>query len=149
MSNSVRLDIRDAVIAVLNADLPTDMVEATKRRWVPSEENRGPLLGVFFLDEPAARVGGRAGPLTQRSLNIGVQVVVSATAPDLVDDLAEVVLQHVVERMGNTTLGGLATNVTEAATIWEPVKMDRIYLSATVRFVVEFQTVRNDLSKRQ
>jgi len=146
---TVRQEVRDAVIAALNDARDPDLPEATKRRWVPGQANRCPSIGVFFLQEQPRQIGGRHGGLVERPLQIGAQCVVAVSSPDLADDAVEPLLAHVVERLGSTTLSGLALDVEELGTKWEHAQMDRFYLAATMTWQINFQTRRDDLSQRQ
>lgn len=146
---TVRLEVRDAVIDALNADRDPDIPAASKRRWIPGQTNLCPMIGVFFLQEQPRAVGGRHGGLVERPLQIAVQPVIAVAHPDQADDAIEPLLEHIVSRLGSTNLEGLALDVEEIGTKWESGQLDRFYLAATTTWLINFQTKRNDLSKRQ
>jgi hypothetical protein len=149
MSATTRQLIRDAFIEALTVDRDPDIPAATKRRWVPSESNRCPSIGVFFLEEQAQPVGGRHGGLVERPLKIATQCVQAVATPDLADDAIEPLLAHIVARLGSANLDGLVLDISELSTKWETAALDRFYIAATVIWSVQYQTRRNDLSARQ
>lgn len=105
-------------------------------------------MAVVFVEEPATRAN-RSFPITKRDLLIGVECVVCANGPELVDDLVEPMLEWAVAVLGDTNLNTLAHDVTEQSTVWETARLEKNYLRATVRFSIAYQTVRNDLTKKQ
>lgn len=149
---SLRTEIRDRIIAALNADVPTGIPQATKRRWLPGSQITEPRVSVIFLDELVEQsAGGRNSPVVRRSLVYGVQVVAGAHEPDFSDDLIEPVLAHVVDALGDTNLGGYATGVFELGTQWQTSETGtaRFVIAAMNRWRVDFQTKRNDLAAKQ
>lgn len=147
---SVRQDIRDAVIALLNAAPPTGVPVTTKRRYVPGEKLVESRIAAFFAEEAANRIGGAAGPLTKRSLTIALQAMVGVENPEDADDAIEPLLTHIVDRMGDTNLGGLALNVSEVSTLWGSANdAGRFYLVGLTRWQVDYQTRRDDLTRKQ
>ena len=147
---SVRDQIRDRVITELNAANPTGVPDATKRRYIPGSKIVEPRIAVFFAEEQTSRVNGRGGNLTRRNLTIAVQAVIVVEDPADADDTMEPLLEHVVDVLGDTTLAGLATDVEEVGTQWGGDSSSGLYiLMAIMRWRVEFQTVRNDLTRKQ
>lgn len=147
---SIRQEIRDQAVLELNvAPLPVGVPQASKRRWQPGAEERTAALIVLTTEELTNLVGGRGASLAARRLSLVVQCINSTPTPAVSDDLVEPMLVHVVQRLGNTTLNGLVTRIEEQRTTWEVAKLDRFYLSASVLFVVEYQTKRDDLSSKQ
>lgn len=147
---SVRQQIRDAAIDLLNDFLPTGIPETTKRRFIPGEKLDGPRIAAFFLDEQDQRPGGRSGPITARGLVLALQAIVAVEDAAEADDAIEPLLEHIVERMGDTDLGGLATNVIEISTVWGGANdAGLFYLVALTRWRIEFQTARANLSAKQ
>jgi hypothetical protein len=149
---TVSIEIRDAVIAALNADLPSDIPTATKRRVMPGEPVRAAFIAVFLGQEAVNYPGNKRGPLTARSLEVLIELGLATDDLAAVDDLIEPMRAHVVERLGDTNLGGLATAVLERGIpengrpVW---KLDLYNAVTFVRYDVEYQTARNDLGARQ
>lgn len=146
---TVSLDIRDAVMTALNADIPSDVPAATKRRVMPGEPVRASFIAVFLGEEPASN-RGRDDPLTRRRLEVLIEL--GAVTDDLaqVDDIIEPLRAHVVERLGDTNLGGLAHQVTErGVTERTAYKLDFYNALVIVTFDVDYQTKRADLGARQ
>lgn len=146
---SVRKQLRDAAIALLNNQRPANIPECTKRRYIPGEKLTEPRIAAFFGEEDATRPGGRSGPLTKRSLTLVLQAMVVVETPDEADDAMEPLLEHIVERMGDSNLGGLALDITEESTLWASGQAGAFYLVGLTRWKIEFQTKRNDLSLKQ
>lgn len=148
MSDSLRLRVRDAVVARLNDTNPPGVPTATRRRWFPGEKSVL-SMAVFFVEEDTKQPMGRGGPLAQRQLTVAVQCVAATTKPELLDDLIEPMLAHATRVLGSTLLDGLATAVEERSTKWETATMDKFYIAATTLWRVEFQTKRDDLTAKQ
>jgi hypothetical protein len=146
---SVRLQLRDAVIAALNADRPTGVPEATKRRFIPGQRLTDRRLAVFLESEDAERPQSRSFPLTDRGLVVVVQAAAAVEEPAEADDALDDLLEHVVESLGNTNLGGLATNVQELSSSWGAGQADLFYIACATRWRVQYQTKRDDLSAKQ
>lgn len=146
---TVRTLVRDAIIAALNTDRPTGIPEAGKRRFLPGQRLVDRRLAVFFNEEGAERQGGRRGPITQRNLIFGVQAAAAVEDPGEADDAVEDILEWIVAVLGENSLDGKATDVTELGTVWAVAQADLIYVVALTRWKIEFQTLRDDLSDSQ
>lgn len=147
---TVRQTIRDQVITELNAASPTGVPAATKRRYIPGAKITQPLIAVFFADEVTERINGRSGNLTRRTLTLAVQCVVVVEDPGDADDTMEPLLEHVVSVLGDTNLAGATTDVAEVGTQWGGDSSSGLYiLMAITRWRVEYQTVRDDLTRKQ
>lgn len=148
---TVRQDCRDACITLLNTARPSDVPEAGKRRFAPGERITDPRIAVFFGEEQTAQPGGSRSPIAARSLIMAVQAIVAVETPAEADDACETLLAWIVEQLGNTALGGLATNVRELGTLWQQGgdATSLFYLVATTRWQVDFQTLRADLTRKQ
>lgn len=147
---SVRQQIRDAAMALLNTAPPTGVPTTTLRRFIPGEKLRESRIAAFFAEEEASRVGGAAGPLTKRSLVLALQAIVATENPEDADDSIEPLLEHIVDVMGNTSLGGLALNVSEMGTLWATANdAGAFIIVALTRWRIEYQTVRDDITRKQ
>lgn len=147
---TVRQAIRDQVITDLNATNPTGVPEATKRRYIPGAKIVEPRIAVFLVDEATERINGRGGNLTRRNLTLAVQCVIVVEDPADADDTIEPLLEHVVDVLGNTNLAGAATDVAEVGTQWGGDSSSGLYiLMAITRWRIEYQTVRDDLTRKQ
>lgn len=145
---TLRQSIRNGVIELLNTARPQDVPEFTKRRYVPGErvtEQRG---SVFFVAEPAERIGGRGGPVTQRKLVIAVQIVDAVEEPDEADDAVEPALAWITQQLGTATLAGMVHDFEQLGTAWETESRELFYIAATTTWRVEYQTLRADLNRR-
>lgn len=145
---SVRQVIRDLIIDKLNVIVkPAGVPSATKRRWMPGADV--PAMAVIFLDEPVAPKPSPGFPLARRSLALGIECVAGADLPELSDDEVEPMLAWATAALGETNLAGLALSIEEQSTVWDAAQADRFYLRATLRLNIEYQTKRNDLTKKQ
>lgn len=146
---TVRQQIREAAIALLNTGRPNTLPPFTKRRYVPGERVREQRCAVFFVAEPAERFGSsKAAPGTLRRLVIAAQVVDSVEDPEEADDAVEPALAWITEKLGNTNLAGLVHDIEQTGTVWETDSKDLFYVAATTTWRVEYHTLRNDLTKR-
>lgn len=143
---TLRTDVRDAAIAALNAAPPTGVPDCGKRRYMPGEKLTQARMAAFFGEEDVTRPGGRGGPIVKRDLILVVQAMVAVENPADADDAVEPLLEHIVDVMGNTNLGGLALDVTEISTLWASGNAGMFYLVALTRWKIEFQTKRDDLN---
>ena len=142
---SRRLQIRDAIVAALNTDTPSDIPAATTRRWVPGIPLTEPLISVFFSVEPVAAPVTRNFGVAVRSLSVVVQCIVPVESEALTDDAVEPMLNWAVRTLGLNTLGGLVHSIREERTDWTPLKADLIYMVAAVTFAMDYQTKRDDM----
>lgn len=147
---SIRQSIRDRAITELNAAPPTGVPQTTKRRYVPGTKLTEPRIAAFFAEEETQRVGGPGSALTSRSFILALQAIVIVEDPADADDACEPLLEHIVSIMGDTNLAGLATDVSELSTLWASANdSGGFILAAMTRWRIKFQTVKNDLSRKQ
>lgn len=146
---TIRQQIRDQVIAELNDDRPSDIPEATKRRYIPGDRLAAPRIAVFFINEPTRPATNRHSPLTSRELFIATQCLNLVENVEDVDDSVEPLLAWVTQVLGSSNLAGLALDIEEAGTQWEVQYADCVYVAATTRWRVAYQTLRNDLTRKQ
>lgn len=147
---SVRQSIRDRAILELNAAPPTGVPQTTKRRYVPGTKLTEPRIAAFFAEEETQRIGGPGSALTSRSFILALQAIVIVEDPADADDACEPLLEHIVAVMGDTNLAGLATGVSELSTLWASANDSAGFiLAAMTRWRITFQTVKNDLSRKQ
>jgi len=146
---SIRSQIRDQLITELNATLPTDVPEATKRRWVPGQRLPEPRLAVFFGPNETVAAKPVGFPIQDRELIISVQAALALEDPAESDDALEPMLAHVSDVLSDTTLEGLVTRIEEIGTEWGGAQLDLFYVVAAVRFKMRYQTKIGDLSAKQ
>lgn len=145
---SIRQDIRDRVIALLNTDRPSNVPEFTKRRYVPGQRITEQIAGVFFIAEPAERMGGKGGPATLRKFVLAVQVVDAVEETDEADDALEPALEWITRQLGGTNLEGLVHDIEHTGTGWDAESRELFYIAGTTTWRVEYHTLRADLSRR-
>jgi hypothetical protein len=147
---SIRQQIRDRAIEELNTDRPSDIPEASKRRYVPGSALNGPKLAVFFgKKEDSQPATNRHSPLRLRDLQLATQCIQTVERPEEIDDAPEPMLEWVVGVLGASNLNELAHEVEEVGTYWEVEYRDLIYVAASVLWRVRYQTLRDDLTAQQ
>lgn len=143
---TVLQDIRDAVIAALNAS--GSPLEFTKRRWeadseLEEQEFRGAVL---FHVEQSSRAGGPGSTTRKREHNIAVQVVTAVADPADIDDALEPAREWVVSKLGDNTLGGLVHGLEEVQTAWETATISRMHGAFTIQWRIDYQTRADNLN---
>lgn len=145
-----RQQVRDAVIAALNAELPTGVPEAGKRRYVPGTMVAEPRIAVFFGEENIEqRPAGWPSGIEQRDHTMIVQAIVAVESPDQADDAMEPLLAHIADTLGGNLLDGLLTDTAELGVLWQQGSdnASAFYLSAWTRWRLQFQTKVGDVSE--
>lgn len=143
---TIRQQIRDAAIVELNDQPPTGVPLCGKRRYIPGEKITSPRLAAFFGEEDVTQPQGRSGPLARRNLILVLQAIAVVQRPEEADDAIEPMLAHIVDVMGETNLGGLATGIAEISTLWATGEASVFVIAALTRWRIEYQTLRNDLN---
>lgn len=144
---SRRIAVREAAIIALNTDRPSDVPEAGRRRYAPGMPLEQSQIAVFFAREVTSPPTNRTFGVASRSLNLAVQCAVPVVNVEDADDAIEPLLNWAVKALALSTLGGLAVNIREETTDWSPVQADVVYMIATILFVVEYQTKRDDMER--
>jgi len=148
--STIRALVRDNAIEELNSQAPTGIPECGKRRYIPGENTVEPRLAAFFGEEDTSRPQGSGGAIVNRELILAIQCIIVCERPDEADDIMEPLLEHVVAVMGDTNLGGFATDVAELSTLWASAQIPagRFVLVALTRWKIRFSTKRADLTSR-
>lgn len=143
---TIRLQLRDAVIARLNLSRPGDIPEATPRRAIEGEPIEEPEIGVYLGDEKVTQIGGRWGEYVERTQEIYVQHRSIAERNEELDDVIEPLLAWATRALcgARQDFGGLALDVTEVRTFRSPQRGDRFYQVATQLFAINYRTRRDD-----
>lgn len=149
MSDPLDLQIIAEIIDLLNEARPTGMAEATQRRFIPGEQRTDPRIAVFLGEEEPQLVGGRNSPLTQRNLVVAIQAIAAVEDPADADGTVAPMRAWVVSKLGKTNLGGLAHEVIEGKSAWFTHAADLLYVCVQTLWRVEYQTLRNDLTRAQ
>lgn len=147
--STIRLRALRAVLDLLNTDLPPDIPAASRRRWSQSDTRPLPLISVWMIEEAARRSQPKSGGARERVLYLAVQCIASGEDLDDVEDRVEPLLDWCVSRLGDTTLDGLVHELQEEATQWEVIDAEQLYVVASIRWALTYQTLRTDLSLAQ
>lgn len=142
----------DAVVELLNADLPSDIPTADTRYLYPGIPLEGPRIVVLLNRENVGPAGrSEDSPLKDRERLLLIQLAaISEDGADL-DQSVEALRVHVVSRLGNTTLDKRALSVQERSFADDPWrwKSDRYHIVANTQWAVRYQTKRDDLEAAQ
>lgn len=145
---SRRILVRDRMITELNTPLPSNVPLATKRRWLPGLPLTEARIALYFGKEGNTLPQQRHSRIAHRGLAIGVQCAVTVTDIEEADDTVEPLLVHVIDRLSDSTLNNLATDIEEVQTEWEVFKGDLFYVVATLFLQVNYQTARGDITSK-
>lgn len=148
---TLRAQLIDKVLRLLNAGRAPDMPEATTRRWLAGDDQGLPAISVWY-DHEVRTVGNqssRLGGPEVRSLRFNVQAIASTPDADLGDSLVEPMVEWIDDKLGNTVLDDLAHRVIVERTTWEAIQSERLYMVATIQCLIQYQTTRGDSSRHQ
>jgi hypothetical protein len=144
--------LQDAVVELLNTDLPSDMPSADKRYLYPMIPLEGPKIVVLLNQEAVRPAGGNTrSPLKDRERMLLIQLAAISEDGNDLDERVEELRAWVVSRLGDTNLGNLALSVEErnyAEPPWR-YKLDRYHIVANTQWAARYQTRRDDLEAAQ
>lgn len=142
---SLRRNLLDAFVSVLNTDAPSDIPLARARRSLPEAKITTSEINVYFAAEDVQVKGGRFGPIVVRDVRIVVECRDVTSDPEEVDTLMDPLTDWVQKALGSSgNLGGLAIDLVEVGTTWTPFYLERYYPITRTSYVVSFQTSRKD-----
>lgn len=149
---SVRLLVRDAAIAALNAPFAPNGIArpqiamVTKRRYVPDQPRIEEGIGLFLLPETVEAVHNRRSPIVQRDLRIAYQVREISESVDDIDDLSDPALMWATRVLCDdrptAPLRAVVLDIEELGTVWELVSRDLQYAVTTATFLIHYRTNR-------
>lgn len=141
---TIRLEILQAALALLNTNRPPDVPEVTMRRSFPAEkvtENRmAVFLGQDNIDEPRSA----HDPVGRHRMLLGVQCVAPTDDVTELDAITEPMLAWASVCLGIGNLGGRIHWTREVGTVWEPEYLDLYIQKATATFEISYQALRAD-----
>jgi hypothetical protein len=139
---TVRHQILQAALLLLNTDRPSDVPEVTLRRSFPGEKITEPRMALFIgqdnLDEPRHP----HDPLARHRMLIGVQCIAPTDDVSELDAITEPMLAWASKCIGIGNIGGLAHYGREVGTVWEPEFMDFYIQKATATYEISYQALR-------
>ena len=145
MPTSIRNQVLDAVVALLNTGRPGEVPEFRRERPNPTQQLAAGnvcLAPIPGPQETSETVPNKRGPLTVRHLLVAVEVWnVGATSVCL-----DSALIWITGQLAGSRLGGLVHWTEERQTQWARAALDEDYWRATVVFDVEYQTARGNLT---
>lgn len=145
---SVRLEVMSRVKTALNAvGRPSGLPEARVRRPMPVNQQTaptGPEMNLYFVRELGRAATNKSGPLTKKHLTLVVESRSPTKDPEEVDSILEPFHSWAEKVLSGETLGGYVHLVSFEGIDWVPVYADRVYAVSLTRFLVEYQTKRDD-----
>lgn len=145
MTDSVRKQIVDAAIALINTSPPyvTPLADDTRLQSYQPEEL--PSIAVFEIREDGqSEKEGRWSYFVKRAFTLRVEIRVAADHPRPVVDPMYV---WIGQQLGAQQFSGLAEDCYETLLEWQYADADQPYTLLQIDFRVEYSTLKNDPSK--
>lgn len=143
---SVREQIIQAAVALVNASPPTGVPACQRTRAAPSENVDPGVLVCFPLDEetePQPKTG-RFGPTVTHTFTLQFVGYATDTIPD---QALDPILVWLSQCLGGQQFGGLAIQTTPRKKEWNYSQSNVKAAAVAVGFSIEFKTLRNDESQ--
>lgn len=135
---TIRSQIKAQVITELNTGIPSGVPVVTLERLIPYEASELPAQSLYVNKEKVRNIGGKFGPIVERTLEM-VLLMESSDPADI-----EVMAAWATKTLMGSNLAGLALRVDEDETDWSYVESDDAYIQAKFGFSVYYQTKTND-----
>jgi hypothetical protein len=148
MTATVRNQIVDAALALLNTDPPTGFPVADDHQLESYQPGQLPAVTVFEIRDEGEinKIGGRWGPFLDRNLTFRVEVRV---AGDVGRAIVDPFLAWIGTCLGGQQFGGLATDTFEALTEWQYAALDQPYTLVQQDFRVQYSVLKTDPTRTQ
>jgi len=138
---SLRAQIVDAAIALLNTSPPAGIPFAERIRFEPYGPEDLPAINVMPVREESEKKTGRWGPLLTRGFTLRVECRVSGSPADVILDP---LLVWAGQSLGGQDFGLLAEDCYETLCEWSYAGSDQNYSMASLDFRINFSTLSND-----
>ena len=139
--SSLRAQIVDAAVALLNTSRPAGIPACDRVRFEPYQPTELPAINVMPVREESEKKTGRWGPLLTRGFTLRVECRV---AGDPADVILDPLLVWAGQKLGGQTFGVLAEDCFETLCEWSYAGSDQNYSMASLDFRVNFSTLIND-----
>jgi len=149
--STIRQQILDEILDLLNFGRPSDVPLATSRRWLLGDDVDLPAISVWVIEETRRRGqrSARFGGPDERTLKVAIQVVYAGEHNASAERQIDEYIEHVDDVLGDTTITDLAHQVVVDRITWEVVQQDVTYVVATAECLIQYQTTRGDSSLNQ
>ncbi len=150
MTDSVRKQIVDAAIALLNASPPSGVPQADDTRLESYSGPELPAITVFELREnDALEKEGRWSYFLNRDLTVRVEIRIAETTVKTARQAMDPLYVYVAQQLAgigqqNQTFGGLAEDCYEALLEWQYAAEDQPYTLLQLDFRVTYSTLKTD-----
>lgn len=145
---SIRLEIVQRSIVKLNTSRPGAVPEARLRRPLPIDAGNVPAaaeLNLYFSIEDMRPATNRSSsPLTKKELSLIVESRVPIKDATKIEEELEPIHSWVEKVLSGENLDGYIHMITPVRLQWVPVFLDKIYAISLFRFLVEYQTARDN-----
>jgi hypothetical protein len=146
MADSYTKRITSQIVAAIGATGVPAGVTVNKSRDTAVAVNELPMYSVYLDNEHPEPVGQPRRPvLIKRELDLAIKIRVLGTDDDI-DPHRQWIIAQI---MGDPSLGGLASNITEVDSEWDSEEATEGNMTAfIVHFKVEYQTKPADITAR-
>lgn len=140
--SSLREQIIQAALALLNTSPPSGVPQTTRARVQPYDPSELPAMTIKSLrNEGQNEKEGRWGYFIQNTFSLRMEFYV---AGDAADELIDPMYVWAVQQLGAQQFGSLAQDCYEGIMEWEYADQDLPYAKATLDFRVEFNSLKKD-----
>lgn len=144
---SVRQEIVERCKAKLNTNTPSGVPAARLRRPLPIGENNAPLvpeLNIYFFREDMRPATNKHSPLTKKEVMIIVETRFPINDPEKIETILEPTHTWVEKVLAGENLDNYVHCITPQSLHWVPFFQDKVYAISLFRFLIEYQTARDD-----
>lgn len=150
MTDSVRKQIVDAAIALINTDAPSGVPAADDTRLESYTPAELPALTIFEIrEEGESEKEGRWGYFVKRTFTMRIEIRIAETTAVKARAAVDPIYVWVGQQLGQQQFGGLAEDCYETLLEWQYADSDQPYTLLQMDFRVEYSTLKNDPTKTQ
>jgi hypothetical protein len=146
--SAIREQILAAALVALNTGAPSGTPVSERCRTDSLNKETLDAIIIYPGTDQASDVGGRAGPIRRRSLEVIVECWAQETADQSADQVATRYAEWAVKALEDNRLGGLASGLRESETRYALDVGEVAFALATVVFAAEYQHKAGDLTLR-
>ena len=150
MTASVRKQIGDAAIALINASPPAGVPVADDTRLEAYSGPELPAISVFEIrEESETEKEGRWSYFLKRTFTLRVEIRIAETLAHAARAAMDPLYVWVGTQLGGQQFGGLAEDCYEALAEWQYAAEDQAYTLLQLDFRVLYSTLKTDPTRAQ
>ncbi len=144
--STIREQIIEAVLTVLNTSTPPGVPACTRLKMEPMSASDLPAMTIFPMrEEVQPAKGGRFAPFVERILT--VKIVMEAAGSDTTTaDQAVDPMAAWISQLGGSTLGGVALDTEEGQSEWLYQEGDFPYAALATELMIHYRTAKANAS---